>query len=469
MPYNFQRRKEESEIIKRFENSIKNGSLSSYFSEEEFEMILELYIEKEQNRKVVAAADIGLNQYPYSTELRLSKAQALTNLQDFDNALKVLNEAETFQPMDEQVLSMQANLHSLKGNYLDAIRINKKLLNFTDNISEALFSIGMCYQCLADYQKAIEFYKRSLEEDQGNENALYELAYCLDLQGELKESISYYQQFIDSDPYSEYAWYNLGILYNKLNNYSEAISAYEFALAIDDSFSSAHFNMGNTYMNLEQFSKALDCYSRTQEIEGPSSELYCHIGAAYENLNQHELAIKYFRKAIKLDEMNHEGWFGVGVNLSYQQKWLEASHFLKRAIKLNNEDSAYWHALAETEAKVGNIVNSLEAYEEANFLDPENLDIYLDWSMLYYEQGDFDKAIALMQSAIEAVPHEALGYYRLVAYFIEAGRYKQAFSYLENALILNFQKHEVLYEFFPKLETQKALYKIIDQYRKRSH
>jgi tetratricopeptide (TPR) repeat protein len=156
------------------------------------------------------------------------------------------------------------------------------------------------------------------------------------------------------------------------------------------------------------------------------------------------------------------------VNLSYQEKYLEAAHFLKRAIKLNNEDSAYWHALAEAECKLGNIVSSIEAYEEANFLDPENLEIYLDWSMVYFEQGDFDRAVALMQSAIEAVPHDAMGYYRLVAYLIEAGRYKQAFSYLENALILNFQKHEVLYEFFPRLETQKALFKIIDQYRKKN-
>jgi hypothetical protein len=49
---------------------------------------------------------------------------------------------------------------------------------------------------------------------------------------------------------------------------------------------------------------------------------------------------------------------------------------------------------------------------------------------------------------------------------IAAGKYKDAFIYLENALVLNFENHTVLLEFFPKLQTQKALFKIIDQYRK---
>jgi hypothetical protein len=37
---------------------------------------------------------------------------------------------------------------------------------------------------------------------------------------------------------------------------------------------------------------------------------------------------------------------------------------------------------------------------------------------------------------------------------------------LENALILDFDGHTALFDFFPKIETQKALYKIIEQFRK---
>ena len=81
-----------------------------------------------------------------------------------------------------------------------------------------------------------------------------------------------------------------------------------------------------------------------------------------------------------------------------------------------------------------------------------------------YETDDPTRFIAVLDLDEEAEDSDLL--YRMVVYQITAGRYKEAFTYLENALILDFENHEVLFEFFPKLETQKALFKIIDQYRK---
>ena len=99
-------------------------------------------------------------------------------------------------------------------------------------------------------------------------------------------------------------------------------------------------------------------------------------------------------------------------------------------------------------------------------LDPEDKEIALNWSYIYYEQGDYAKAIEIIEKAIDELPEESDLYYRATAYLISNGRYKEAYGYLENALILNFDNHLSLLEFFPKLETQKALFKIIDQYRK---
>jgi hypothetical protein len=45
------------------------------------------------------------------------------------------------------------------------------------------------------------------------------------------------------------------------------------------------------------------------------------------------------------------------------------------------------------------------------------------------------------------------------------GKYKEAFSYLENALTLDFDRHTILYELMPELKQQKAIYKIIAQHR----
>ena len=66
---------------------------------------------------------------------------------------------------------------------------------------------------------------------------------------------------------------------------------------------------------------------------------------------------------------------------------------------------------------------------------------------------------------MEENPTESSLYYRSVAYFIAAGKYKEGLAYLENGLILNFEKHQELFEFYARLQNHKALLKIIDQYR----
>jgi tetratricopeptide (TPR) repeat protein len=111
------------------------------------------------------------------------------------------------------------------------------------------------------------------------------------------------------------------------------------------------------------------------------------------------------------------------------------------------------------------VVSSLEAYEQASQLEPGNPEVWLNWSFVLYEQGDYTRAIDLIEEGIEELPDEAELYYRATAYLIHSGKYKEAFHYLESALILDFDLHTVLFEFFPEMETQKALYKIIDQYR----
>ena len=71
----------------------------------------------------------------------------------------------------------------------------------------------------------------------------------------------------------------------------------------------------------------------------------------------------------------------------------------------------------------------------------------------------------MVREGIEELPEEAELYYRLVVYLIKTGKYKEAFTYLENALTLDFDRHALLYELMPELKKQKAVFKIIAQFR----
>lgn len=83
-----------------------------------------------------------------------------------------------------------------------------------------------------------------------------------------------------------------------------------------------------------------------------------------------------------------------------------------------------------------------------------------------FDQGQFDKAYEIIQDGLNELPDNATLYYRAAAYLFHGGDYKEALLNLEIALTLDYSAHEQLYVFFPELEKQKALFKLIEQYRK---
>jgi tetratricopeptide (TPR) repeat protein len=59
----------------------------TFFDIESFETIIGYYLEKSKFKRALAAVEQAIDQYPFSTELLTVKAQILTNLERFDEAL----------------------------------------------------------------------------------------------------------------------------------------------------------------------------------------------------------------------------------------------------------------------------------------------------------------------------------------------------------------------------------------------
>jgi tetratricopeptide (TPR) repeat protein len=121
--------------------------------------------------------------------------------------------------------------------------------------------------------------------------------------------------------------------------------------------------------------------------------------------------------------------------------------------------------LAQNEFKLGNLNAAEDAFQKAEELNPMDVDLYLSWSEMYMDRGEYEDAANLIQSGIEELPESSLLYYRIVICLLKAGNFQKAFQFLENALILDFDGHKELYEYFPDLEANKVLFNIINQFR----
>ncbi len=452
------------EVLDNFEKMLKKGEFD-FLDLAVFEYIVEHYAEKGDFSKALLAAKAGYKQYPYSVEMLTDIASLLIETGRSQEAEEYIEKAEIYAPNDVDVLMLKGVVYLDQELFDEAIQVFERLLPDAEEPSEVYYHMGMAYFGKKDTFMSIECFKNSIKADSKNEEAIFDMVNVLDTLDMLEETIPFYEEIIDSDPFSQSAWYNLGLVYDRLFKFDKAIECYEYAITLEDKYGPAYFNIACSYMSLNQYDKAIDFFRNALTCDNfDDGIIFVNLGMCYLETGDVSAATKEFHNALKMNHDNYMAYFGIARCLDKQEKWMEAVHFLNKANKYYEYDINIWLLLAKCEYSLGNIISAVSALIKASELEPEVQEIWLDWSYIVSEQGDYVRALEIVEQGIDHMPENASLYYRAVVYLIKASKYKEGFIYLENALTLNFEKHNEMFEFFPELETQKALMKIIDQF-----
>ncbi|MDX1905365.1 MAG: tetratricopeptide repeat protein [Thermonemataceae bacterium] len=455
-----------NELIRRFERMLHNKEQVS-FPEESFGNVIEFYTEKGKFKEALKACNLALSQYPFSSDFKFNKAQILLYTGNYEEALFIIDSLENFQPFDLELNLLKSNLLCSLGKYDEAVEALHSLQNYyREGQDEIFFNLGVVYKYWGKAEVAVEYFKKAILENIEHEAATFELTYTLENQKKLGEAVSFYEKIIDDDPYNYLAWFYLGEIYERLGQAENALQAFEYATLIKDDFADAYFGMGTSYMNLHHYIEARQVFEKVLALEEEAdADVFCHLAATYEKNKEYAQAIMYYQKAIAIDNRWDEAWFGIGSCFYAQEKWLEAIQNFKKASQLNPDNPEYFLCLADAEQDFGSWVSADENYQIAANLDPFRAKIWLNWSYLYYQQNDYSRAIEIIEQGLEDNPENSEMLYRHIAYLMTQGQFKEAFRYLELALSLYYEEHSFLYDFFEDLEIQKALFKVIQQYK----
>src|SRR5690349_24366601 len=87
------------ELVKQFQN-LKAGRGNSFLDEDAFEKIIDYFDDVEDLPQALEAAELGIEQFPYSSTLHIKKADLLIATRRYHEALKVLNHAELLDSND---------------------------------------------------------------------------------------------------------------------------------------------------------------------------------------------------------------------------------------------------------------------------------------------------------------------------------------------------------------------------------
>lgn len=420
-------------LVRRFEQMLKTNE-QYFFDVEEFEEIIDYFLDNQSLGKAKKALDIALAQHPGSSLFLLKQARFFLLSSNTARALEVLDRLQRLDPVNHEVFLTRGSVYLKMDKHREAETEFRQALKHTDDKEEVAAGIAYEYENFGMYVHALKYLHKALEINPNNEGVIYETYFCYEVSEDLEGAVKFFTGFLDKHPYSKLCWFNLGIAYNNLELYEKAIEAYEFAIAIDDTFSSAYFNLGNSYSNLGEYTLAIKNYKATFEHEEQQAITHYYIGECFEKLRQFDQAIHHYRQALELDDEFADAWMGLGVCHEESGERDLAMDFMKKALELDEDNTEFWYIYGDLCFKAEDKEEALRAYHRVSQTDPMHPDIWLDLAELYDELGDPEMACDTLEEGIRHQPSLSLLYYRKAAYLLKLGREAQAMTYLTVAL-----------------------------------
>lgn len=453
-------------LAERFEQMLRQHD-DIYFDSEEFELLIEFYDNQLNNEKALLALSIGLEVHPDNNRLRIISARQMASEGKYVNALNLLNEIETKEPADVDILMTKGSVYSMMLDFSKAVQEYEKALVIVDEdeVEEIYSSIAYEYENMGAYETALIYLNKALEISENPEQILFEIGLCYELASNFDGEIEFFLHYVDKNPGIAAGWFNLGLSYNHLELYEKAIDAFEYVIAIDETNVPAYINMAQAWSSLGQYQKALELYHETAVYEPFEAMTLYFIGECHEKLQDYEKAMDFYQQAVISDEMLPDAWAGLSVIYDEQGDTAMAIYHIEKAIGFDDLNTEFKLIAADLYIKTKRYDKAKEQFQRIEELDPQDPDLWKEYAYMYIIEGETEKAVQVLKTGLIHQPRNASIIYRLVSALILNKNLSQAYFYLESALELDFDQHHELFEFMPSIKYNPKVIELITQYK----
>ncbi|KQC34048.1 tetratricopeptide repeat protein [Nonlabens sp. YIK11] len=449
--------------IEKFELMLKTNEVG-FFDSDEFEEIIEHYLENGKMALARKAIHLAMNQHPSSVNLKLFHAEMLIFDDKFELAHELLDELHELQPHNSEIFIQKANIFSKTEQHEKAINLLNDALQLTDDKADVYNLIGMEFLFIEDYSSAKLNFMQCLELDETDYSALYNIIYCFDFLQENQQAIDFLNMFLNKNPYCEVAWHQVGKQYFDLKMYEKSLAAFEFAIISDDHFVGAYLEKGKVLEKLGRYNEAIENYQITLELDDPTSFAYLRLGKCFNKLGNSELAIKYFKKTINEDPLLDKGWISIVDYYSKQLNYPKALSYIEKAIEVDGENALYWTRYAHLNKRLNFFEEAEYGYRKAIELGNYEQETWLSRADILLALGETEAVVSNLNHGLEFYPQQVEMEYRIAGAYYKLNQKVKARFHLQNALKTDPEYIIILEELFPELMKEKEVKDLIAQY-----
>lgn len=460
-------REELRELLKQYLN-LKNGRSHAFIEEDDFERIIDHFDEKDDLPEALEAAEIGLSQFPYSSQLMIKKADLLLATRKYREALAVLETAELYDSSDLNLYILKTDAYLALDQQPKAVALLEAALQLFEGEEriDLLFELADVYDDYEEFDKVFDCLKLILEAEPNNEEALYKICFWTDFTGRNEESISLHQQIIEDFPFSELAWFNLAAAYQGLKLYEKAIDAYQYAVAIDEKFDYAYRNMGDAYLRLRKYKEAIEVLEKVLELTRPEDVIYEAIGHCYHRMGNYGQARFHYKKAVHLNPDDSKLHYKIAVTYMLEEQWQSAVKQLENAMRIHRTVTEYNLAMGECKMHLGQFKDAIQYFGTVVRHKPKNV---AGWEALIrclLKARLPEEALEQCAAAMKATDGKPLFHFYACTALFALGKTKEALLRLEEAMEKAPRMLKKFIELNPSILQNPQVVDILARYKK---
>ena len=260
--------------------------------------------------------------------------------------------------------------------------------------------------------------------------------------GAVDSAIDLYIDKIEEAPGFLDLYVVLGNAYKLIGKYEEAVNEYRMAIWHDPLHVPAYKCLCQLYEEIAEYDKAIEMYKKLIKIQPRFPVLYSNLGYILYMKGEIDEAIQYYQMAINLNPSNDWTSF-VSQMLAHiqheaKQNYDAAISAYQNAQQLNPKDMEVYINLGSVFYDKGDYASAQMIYRIALELDPENSRLHCNLAYLLWGKGEMDEAMKEYKLAIKYDPDYDIAYNNLgVLYLDDLGKVKEAIECLNDAIKSN--------------------------------
>ncbi|MFP4497499.1 MAG: tetratricopeptide repeat protein [Vulcanimicrobiota bacterium] len=426
---------------------------------------------------------------PQNVEAHRQLGYLYMSMEKFEEAIRQFEWVLDYNPDDEEVYRVLGNLYVKTGQLGHAEEIFNTVLEVKPEDPEAIVSLGEIYEKQDRVDQALNHLDQAVKSNATNVEARKKLADLYTRMNRTDLATHELETAVQFTPEDPELHKTLGDLYIKTNRVDRALEHFEKIVNSQQTSAELHHKLASIYQTKDYSDLSIKEFHKATKLEPYNPTYREDLAMAYYAQNKYNEAIAEMRKAATLDSTNPDYHKALGVMLEETDRLDDAEKEFQKVIQSNPSDALAQGMLGRVYAKKGLLSMAVFQYKKALELNPNShmFNVYLGKALtkmgklneaarvfsraiektpsgssarktkiiskayanlgrVYVEQGEYNKALDVLQSAYKNNPNDPLTLLYLGMLFNKRKKFEKSFDYLNRASKLSPNDPDIMRE-----------------------